>query len=77
MSRDKLFAAALSLPDRDRAELMNELAHSFPPRALTRKEEDGLLLGLRQIDEGKTVSGDVVLKRLSAKLRKGRSRTAR
>jgi len=55
-ARDKVFAAALALPPRERAELISELAETLVP--LTPEEEDGLLLGLRQIDDGKTVSGE-------------------
>ncbi len=55
-ARDKVFAAALALPARERAELIGELAETLVP--LTVEEDDGLVLGLRQIDEGKTVSGE-------------------
>lgn len=77
MSRDKLFAAALALPEFDRVELVNELAQTLEAPPLTKTEEDGILLALRQIDEGKTVPGDVVHTRLRAIIRKGRTRTSK
>lgn len=63
-ARDKVLTAAFALPPQERAELIGELAESLVP--LTSEEEESILVGLRQIDEGKTVSGDEFFRRMRA-----------
>ena len=60
-----MLTAAFALPPHERAELIGELAESLVP--LSPEEEEGILVGLRQIDEGKTVPWGDVLKNLGSR----------
>ena len=64
--RDKLYAAALALPREELVELVAALSETLEVPELTEEEEEGILLGLRQIDEGKTVPRDEFFREMRA-----------